>query len=693
MRNSSVSNHFNSNSGHNVNSSNINMNSGTINGAGNGMIARAFPLRILVHGDVVGAIIGRSGSTIKTITQQTRARIDVHREESPEHQEKVITINGAPENCSEACFKIIEVVQNEMNAKFDATNDPERDITLKILASSNLIGRLIGKSGATIKKIMEQTSTRINISTNGITESTGEHTIVVVGKLEYIRQAERLISSKLRAAYMSDMNTSLHTMSQQPYLFNNVLLPYMPSPYSQNSILASIANPQANHSGNSMTRAMPLSTPHQGQIPSSMYNTGAPSYLPLYPTANVPPTGPGLMGFNPVAPGFEQEKETTYIYIPSIMVGAIIGKSGTAIKEMISTSGASIKVATASALSDTQRSEKSQEDDVKVPETETVEINAEDQHLNGENPEKSTTYVTPSPRVSRYQSGINDPQSTRKVTIVGYPTSQYSAQYMIYRKISMESGKGDISLMVEIYVPSQLVGRIIGKGGSTVKLLQKQTRTTIRLPEDKPSQTQTSPTNNGETCVQITGEFEGSQAAQRHIKNMIREGLYARPSKSQHHKNNESNTVKNNAQNNIQSSDNGNVSTHFATEDKSVGTLNEKNTDKSVLIRGNNRFPRQRESPSLSCNSDDQTTKQEEKSHNSSQQIISTGTDDERNRGEQDVISNNNTIINNLNSSKQSVKDMKLRDYTTDGLKKSDGDSNESHIENGKSVHLHNTAT
>lgn len=33
-----------------------------------------FPLRILVHSDMVGAIIGRGGSTIKQITQQTRAR-------------------------------------------------------------------------------------------------------------------------------------------------------------------------------------------------------------------------------------------------------------------------------------------------------------------------------------------------------------------------------------------------------------------------------------------------------------------------------------------------------------------------------------------------------------------------------------------------------------------------------------------
>lgn len=33
-----------------------------------------FPLRILVPSEMVGAIIGRQGSTIRQITQQTRAR-------------------------------------------------------------------------------------------------------------------------------------------------------------------------------------------------------------------------------------------------------------------------------------------------------------------------------------------------------------------------------------------------------------------------------------------------------------------------------------------------------------------------------------------------------------------------------------------------------------------------------------------
>jgi insulin-like growth factor 2 mRNA-binding protein 1 len=72
-----------------------------------------FPLRILVQSDMVGAIIGRQGSTIRQITQQTRARVDVHRKDNVGSLEKAITIYGNPDNCTNACKKILEVMQAE----------------------------------------------------------------------------------------------------------------------------------------------------------------------------------------------------------------------------------------------------------------------------------------------------------------------------------------------------------------------------------------------------------------------------------------------------------------------------------------------------------------------------------------------------------------------------------------------------
>ena len=64
--------------------------------------------------------------------------------------EKAITVYGQPENCTAACKRILEVMEEEAKNVGKPT-----EISLKILAHNNLIGRIIGKQGATIKKIME----------------------------------------------------------------------------------------------------------------------------------------------------------------------------------------------------------------------------------------------------------------------------------------------------------------------------------------------------------------------------------------------------------------------------------------------------------------------------------------------------------------------------------------------------------
>jgi len=39
-----------------------------------------------------------------------------------------------------------------------------REVSLKILAHNNLIGRIIGKGGSTIKRVMQETDTKITVS-------------------------------------------------------------------------------------------------------------------------------------------------------------------------------------------------------------------------------------------------------------------------------------------------------------------------------------------------------------------------------------------------------------------------------------------------------------------------------------------------------------------------------------------------
>nr|XP_037285922.1 insulin-like growth factor 2 mRNA-binding protein 1 isoform X3 [Rhipicephalus microplus] len=402
-------------------------------GQGSPMRQSDFPLRILVLSDMVGAIIGRAGGTIRQITQQSRARVDVHRKENAGSLEKVITIYGNPENCSTACQKILEVMQQE------ASNTNRGDVPLKILAHNNLIGRIIGKSGNTIKRIMEQTDTKITVSS--LHDGSALHlerVITIKGKPEGVCRAEQLVSAKLRQSYESD----LAALAPQSLMFPGLHPMAMMSAYP------------------------PPPPPHGPPARPPHYRSGGGGG----PYPHPPAVGGGYMGGAVHGPmgGYMSpshggvERELVCLYIPNTAVGAIIGTGGSSIRDMIMISGASIKVA---------------------------------------------------------QPNKDDPADAheRKVTIVGTPECQWRAQSMIFNKVCYEGcmGNPDGTLRVEIFVPSNQVGRIIGKGGQTVRELQRLTRALIKLPEESQN------ANTEETPVHILGDFFSTHAAQRQIRALV----------------------------------------------------------------------------------------------------------------------------------------------------------------------------
>uniref|UniRef100_A0A8C6UC09 Insulin-like growth factor 2 mRNA binding protein 1 n=1 Tax=Neogobius melanostomus TaxID=47308 RepID=A0A8C6UC09_9GOBI len=239
------------------------------------------PLRLLVPTQYVGAIIGKEGATIRNITKQTQSKIDVHRKENAGAAEKPISIHSTPEGCSAACRMILEIMQQE--AKDTKTADA---VPLKVLAHNNFVGRLIGKEGRNLKKVEQDTDTKITISSLAeLTYYNPERTITVQGNIEACCKAEVEISKKVREAYENDVAA----MNQQTHLIPGL-------------------------------------------------NLGA---LGLFPSSgNMPRLLPATQGEAP-------EQETVHVYIPAQAVGAIIGKKGQHIKQLSRFAGASIKIAPA----------------------------------------------------------------------------------------------------------------------------------------------------------------------------------------------------------------------------------------------------------------------------------------------------------------------------------------------------------
>lgn len=112
------------------------------------------PLRILVPNEYIGAIIGRSGATIRNITQQTNAKVDIHRRINT-LSDTVVIIKGGPAVCSRACKEIIDVVRTE------AASLNKGECSLRILCPNNLCGRIIGKKGNVTKSFMERSNIKM----------------------------------------------------------------------------------------------------------------------------------------------------------------------------------------------------------------------------------------------------------------------------------------------------------------------------------------------------------------------------------------------------------------------------------------------------------------------------------------------------------------------------------------------------
>ncbi|KAJ8345276.1 hypothetical protein SKAU_G00294690 [Synaphobranchus kaupii] len=257
------------------------------------------PLRLLVPTQYVGAIIGKEGATIRNITKQTQSKIDVHRKENAGAAEKPISIHSTPEGCSSACRMILDIMQQE--AKDTKTAE---EVPLKILAHNNFVGRLIGKEGRNLKKVEQDTDTKITISPlQDLTLYNPERTITVKGPIEACCLAEQEIMKKVREAYDNDV--AAMNVTTDP-----------PDPWTE-----------PRRSG-----AVPTIFCYAPPLPPGNSTAGAP-----YGSFGTP------------------EQETVHVYIPAQAVGAIIGKKGQHIKQLSRFAGASIKIAPAEAADSKMR--------------------------------------------------------------------------------------------------------------------------------------------------------------------------------------------------------------------------------------------------------------------------------------------------------------------------------------------------
>ncbi|XP_050183880.1 insulin-like growth factor 2 mRNA-binding protein 1 isoform X4 [Myiozetetes cayanensis] len=203
---------------------------------------------------------------------------------------------GTVENCEQVNTDSETAVVNVTYANREQTRQAD-EVPLKILAHNNFVGRLIGKEGRNLKKVEQDTETKITISSlQDLTLYNPERTITVKGSIENCCKAEQEIMKKVREAYENDVAA----MSLQSHLIPGLNL--------------------------AAVGLFPASSNAVPPPPSSV--SGAAPYSSFMTLSLQPP-----------------EQETVHVFIPAQAVGAIIGKKGQHIKQLSRFASASIKIA------------------------------------------------------------------------------------------------------------------------------------------------------------------------------------------------------------------------------------------------------------------------------------------------------------------------------------------------------------
>uniref|UniRef100_A0AAY4B6G6 RRM domain-containing protein n=1 Tax=Denticeps clupeoides TaxID=299321 RepID=A0AAY4B6G6_9TELE len=311
------------------------------------------PLRMLVPTQFVGAIIGKEGLTIKNLTKQTQSKVDIHRKENAGAAEKSITIHSSPEGCSAACHMILRIMEKEAN-----DTKAVDEIPLKILAHNSLVGRLIGKEGRNLKKIEQETGTKITISSlQDLTIYNPERTITVRGGVDECCNAEVEIMKKLREAYENDI--SAVNVSTQTYKESLRLA----SLYLHHCLHTIIIVPEQEVVYLFIpTQAVGAIIGKKGQHIKELARFAgasikiAPADSPDVPERMVIITGPPEAQFKAQGRIFgklkeenfftakEEVKLETHIKVPSTAAGRVIGKGGKTVNELQNLTSAEVIV-------------------------------------------------------------------------------------------------------------------------------------------------------------------------------------------------------------------------------------------------------------------------------------------------------------------------------------------------------------
>ncbi|XP_031108956.1 KH domain-containing protein At4g18375-like isoform X1 [Ipomoea triloba] len=380
--------------------------------------------RILCQSRKIGSVIGKGGSIIKALREETQAKITVE-DSVPGSDERVIIVSSPsaqlPEvtedvdmepHCAaqDALLKIHEkIVEEDLDGAGDEDNN-EISVTTRLLVPNNLVGCVLGRKGDVIQRLRSEIGASIRVlppeNLPSCAMSTDE-LVQVSGTPSLVKRALYEISTLLHENPRKDKPPMSYPVAHGVQGFRSSDFPMGGMLPPGNSVW-----PRRNHNLNGM------------------------SHLPEVGGYENQPSRYGVENFDIVPPPHGGEPPTEFtmkILCLASKIGGVIGKGGLNVRQLQQETGASIHVEDVSADSDE--------------------------------------------RVIRVSS----------IEALWDPISQtIKAILQLQSQTSEFSDKGIIT--TRLLVPSSKVGCILGQGGQVINEMRRRTKADIRVfsKEEKP---------------------------------------------------------------------------------------------------------------------------------------------------------------------------------------------------------------
>jgi len=160
---------------------------------------------IVIPSEFAGAIIGPGGATIKSISEQSGAKVTMNNKSSQSTAERLIKISGTKGSCVSSTSLILnQLVITALGGDSIQTNTQSSGsasvlaVTLQIAVPNNLVGNIMGKNGSRLEQIKDSTGADITVSGRGeYIEGTQNRLVTITGPSRQAYNAKKMVEECL----------------------------------------------------------------------------------------------------------------------------------------------------------------------------------------------------------------------------------------------------------------------------------------------------------------------------------------------------------------------------------------------------------------------------------------------------------------------------------------------------------------